>query len=129
MKNHGDGWETVSVTIDAVITDDRGPVGNNDTTKTYGPFEENQPRGLSRRDIHPFLMYALLTNNRFEQQSGEHITRIGGEITKLRKIKMEDIRIGDTRLMSALVNKCNNYTKITQNKGSCVQDQGRRETN
>ena len=30
--------------------------------------------------------------------------------------------MGDTRLMSALVDKCNNYKRITQNKGSCVQD-------
>ena len=67
-------------------------------------------------------MYAQLIGNRYEQQSGEYITRIGGVITKLKKIKMEDIRMGDTRLMSALVDKCNNYRKITQNKGSCVQD-------
>ena len=66
-------------------------------------------------------MYALLIGNCFEQQSGEHMTRIGGVITKL-KIKMEDIHMGDTRLMRALVDKCNNYRKITQNKGSCVQD-------
>ena len=30
--------------------------------------------------------------------------------------------MGDTSLMSALMDKCNNYTRITQNKGSCVQD-------
>ena len=35
---------------------------------------------------------------------------------------MADIRMGDTRLMTTLVDKCNNYRKITQNKGSCVQD-------
>ena len=35
---------------------------------------------------------------------------------------MEDVRMGDTMLMSALVDKCNKYRKITQNKGSWVQD-------
>ena len=67
-------------------------------------------------------MYALLIGNRFEQQSGEYITRIGGVITKLKKKKMEDIRMGGTKLMSTLVDKCNYYKRITQNKGSCVQD-------
>ena len=121
MRDQANGWDTVSATIDAVITDDRAPLGKQDKIKTYGPFEESQPRGISKRDIYQFLMYALLSSNRFEKESGKHITRIGGMITKLKKIKMEDIRMGDTRLMSALVDKCNNYRKITQNKGSCVQ--------
>ena len=121
MRSNGNGWETVSVTIDVVITDDRAPLGKQDKTKTFRPFEESQARGLSRRDIYQFLMYALLIGNRFEQQSGEHITRIGGVITKLKKMKIEDICMGDT-VLSALVDKCNNYRKITQNKGSCVQN-------
>ena len=35
---------------------------------------------------------------------------------------MADVRIGDTRLMSALVDKCNNHKRITQNECTCVQD-------
>ena len=35
---------------------------------------------------------------------------------------MEDIRMGSTRLISALVNRCNNNKKIQQNDGTCVQD-------
>ena len=67
-------------------------------------------------------MYTLVKNGRFEPQSGEHITSIGGVVTKLRKLNMADIRMEDTWLMSALVDKCNNYKRITQNKGTCVQD-------
>ena len=122
MRRNGNGWKTVSVTIDAVITDDRAPLGKQDKTKTFGPFEESQPRGLSTRDIYQFLMFSLLNDNCFEQQSGEHIISIGGTITKLKKLTMVDVRMGDTRLMSALVDKCNNYKRITQNKGICVQD-------
>ena len=70
-------------------------------TKTFGPFEDSLSRGLSRRDHYQFLMYALLKDNRFEQQSGEHVINISGVITRLEKINMEDVRMGDTRLMSA----------------------------
>ena len=87
MRRNGNGFETISVTIDAVITDNRAPLGKQDITKDFGPFEESQPRGLSRCDMYQFLMYTLLTGNRFERKSGEHITRIGDVIAKLRKSK------------------------------------------
>ena len=122
MRRNGNGWTNVSVTIDAVIVDDKAPFGKQEKTRTYKPFEEKLPRRLSRRDKYQFLMFALLKDDRFNPQSGEHIISIGGVITKLKRIKMEDFRMGDTKLISALVDKCNNYKRITQNKGSCVQD-------
>ena len=122
MRRNGNGWKTVSVTIDAVITDDRTPLGKQDKTKTFGPYEENLPRELSIIVQYQFLMNALVKDGRLEPQSGEHIISIGDTITKLKKIKMEDVKLGDTMLMSALVDKCNKYRNITQNKGSCAQD-------
>ena len=121
MRRNCKGWKTVSVTIDSVITDDRASLGKQEKTETVGPFEDRLPRGLSRRDHYQFLMYALLKDNRFERQSGEHIISIGGVITKLKKINI-DVRMGDTRLMSVFVDKCNNYKRITQNNASCVQE-------
>ena len=85
MRRNDNGWKTVSVTIDAVITDDRAPLGMQEKTETFGPFEESQPRGLSTCDIYQFLMFSLLNDNHFEQQCGEHIISIGGAITKLKK--------------------------------------------
>ena len=86
MRCNSNGWKTVSVTIDAVITDDRAPLGKQDKTKTFGPYEEKRPRGPSIREQYQFLMHALMKNGRFETESGEHIVSIGGTITKLKKI-------------------------------------------
>ena len=122
MRSNGNGWKNVSVSIDAMITDNRAPLGKQDKLRNFEPYEGKLPRGLSQSDQYQFLMYTLVKDGRFEPQSGEHIISIGGVITKLRKLNMADIRMGDTRLMSALVDKCNNYKRITQNKGSCVQD-------
>ena len=103
MRRNGNGWKEVTVSIDTVIRDDRKPFGRQDTLRNCGPYEERLPRGLSRRDQYQFLMYTLVKDCRFEPQSGRHIISIAGEITKLRKLKMADVRMGDTRLMSALV--------------------------
>ena len=115
MRHNSNRWKTASVTVDAVITDDRAPIGKQDKTKTFRPYEEKLPRVLSIRDQYQFLMHALVKDGRFEPQSGEHITSIGGTM-------MVDVCMGDTRPTSALVDKCNNYKRITQNKDSCVQD-------
>ena len=55
MRRNGNGWKTVSVTIDAVITDDRAPPGKQDKTKTFLPYEKKTPkRALNKRSIPVF---------------------------------------------------------------------------
>ena len=80
------------------------------------------PTGLSTGDKYQFLKYMLLKDDRFSPQSGEHVVCIGGVITKLLKVNMVDVRMGSTRLISALVDKCNKNSRIKQNQGTCVQD-------
>ena len=44
MRRNGNGWKIVSVTIDAVITDDGAPLGMQEKTKTFGPFEDSHSK-------------------------------------------------------------------------------------
>ena len=88
-------WESVSVTVDAVIRDDSAPISIKDRKITLGPYEDKMPIGLSIRDKYQFLMFMLLKDDRFSSQSGEHVS-IGGVITKLQKLNVADIRMGDT---------------------------------
>ena len=115
-------WNKETTTVDVEIQDNTGPYGTPNTKMTIGPFEDKMPPGLSERDQYQFLMYVLFKDNRFRTQSGEYIAKIGGSITVLNKVKMKDIRMGSTRPISALVNRCNNNKKIQQNDGTCVQD-------
>ena len=115
-------WESVSVTIDTTIRDEMPPILQEDKDVTFGPYEEKMPRGLSRSDQYWFLMYVLLKDNRFCPQSGEHIVDVDGVITKLKKVNMVHVRMGSTRLISTLVDKCNKNRRIKQNQGTCVQD-------
>ena len=114
-------WKSVSVTIDTTIRDGMALVWEEDKDITFGPFEEKMPRGLSRQDCYQFLMYGLLKDNRFHPQLGEYIIKICGVTTKLKKVKMADICMGATTLISALVDKCNKNRRINQNNGTCVQ--------
>ena len=98
----------MSVTIDTVIRDDMALKSKQDKAVTFGPYEERMPKRLSRRDRHQFLMYTLKKGGRFPSQSGIYIVKIGGAITKLKKVKIVDVRMGATRSISALVDKCNN---------------------
>ena len=115
-------WNKVTTTVVVEIQDDTAPYGTPNTKTTIGPFEDKMPPGLSERDQYQFLMYVLFKDNRFRTQSGEYIAKIGGSITVLNKVKMKDIRMGSTRLISVLVNRCNGMKKIQQNNGTCVQD-------
>ena len=80
------------------------------------------PTGLSIRNKYQFLMYMFLKDDRFSAQAGKHVVSLGGVIIKLKKVNMVDVRMGSTRLISALVDKCNKNRRITQNQGICVQD-------
>ena len=93
-------WKNVTTTVDVEIQDDTAPFGTPNTTMTIGPFEDKMPPSLSERDRYHFLMYVLFKDNRFRTQSGEYMAKIGGSITVLNKVKMEDIRMGSTRLIS-----------------------------
>ena len=122
MRPVRDNWESVTVSIDSTIRDDITPLTHKEKDVTMGPFDDKMPPGLSRRDQYQFLMYTLFKDDRFNPQSGEHIVSVGGVTTKLKKVKLEDVRMGATRLISALVDKCNKNKRRKQNKGTCVQD-------
>lgn len=112
----------VSVTLDTVIRHDMAPRSKRGKDVTFEPYEERMPKGLSRRDRYQFLMYPLVKDERYSPQSGEHIISICFTITNLKKVKVVDVRMGATRLFSALVDRCNNKKRIKQNKATCVQD-------
>ena len=80
-------WESVSVKLYTTIRDELASLSIRDKDVTFGLYEEKMSRGLSNHDLYRFLMYALIKDNRFNPQSGEYIRKIGGVITKLKKIK------------------------------------------
>ena len=112
----------MTTTVDVEFKNNMAPYGTPNTKMTIGPFEDKMPPGLSDRDQYPFLMYVLFKDNRFRTNSGGYIAKIGGSITVLNKVKMKDIHMSSSRLISALVNRRNSMKKIEQNNGTCVQD-------
>ena len=71
--------------------------------KTYGPFTEEIPVGLSTDDIYRFTLFTLLKRH-FTYLSAEFITGIGSRIIKLTKKDFKDQKMGELKLESYLLN-------------------------
>ena len=72
--------------------------------RTYGPFKENIPKGLSIQDIYKFALYTFLKTN-VTFLSGEYITKIGARIIRLNNKHFKHHKMGKLKLESYLLNK------------------------
>ena len=86
---------------------------------TYGPFTVNKPYNMSKRDGYKFALYVLMNKN-ITFLSGESVTQIGFDITRLNKKRPQKHKLGKLELESYLLNKQRPITR--HGKNTCVVD-------
>ena len=95
--------------------------GMNETVSehTYGSFTTNKPYNMSKRDGYKFALYTLM-NKKITFLSGESVTQIGFDITRLNKKRPQKHKLGKLKLESYLLNKQRPITRHGEN--TCVVD-------
>ena len=86
---------------------------------TYGPFTTYKPYNMSKRDNYKFALYILMKTN-ITFLSGESVTHIGFDITRLNKKRPRYHNMGKLKLESYLLNKQRPITRPGEN--TCVVD-------
>ena len=95
--------------------------GMNETVSehTYGSFTTNKPYNMSKRDGYKFALCTLMNKN-ITFLSGESVTQIGFDITRLNKKRPQKHKLGKLKLESYLLNKQRPITR--HGKNTCVVD-------
>ena len=86
---------------------------------TYGSFTVNKPYNMSKRDGYKFALYVLMNKN-ITFLSGESVTQIGFDITRLNNKRPQKHKLGKLKLESYLLNKQRPITR--HGKNTCVVD-------
>ena len=113
--------DKVSIKIHIEITNALHGFNRNESVSkhTYGPFTVNKPYNMSKRDGYKFALYTLM-NKKITFLSGEYVTKIGFDITRLNKKRPRKHKLGKLKLESYLLNKQCPITRHGEN--TCVVD-------
>ena len=84
-------------------------------------FRTGETGELESRGGYKFLLYTLLKAGQFAVQSGEHVVKVSGSVTRLEKMDVIHNKIGASRYRSFFLSKRNEWEGKRRDQ-TCIKD-------